>query len=147
MLDAFLPALSSSPRIGVDTTTAALLILSVAVAFVAICMQFLTVLRHGGKDAVVSSFTWLLLASFAAAVGALVWQEHGDFFLLLLMELLASGALAGGILNLRYRKLLREVARERAAANHTPTEFEDVAEALRRKLRAAREARQAAVTG
>lgn len=123
----------------VDLETAVVLILSVGVAFVAITLQFLTVLRHAGKDAVVNAFTWLLLAAFSAAVGALLWQRHGEFFLMLVMEILASGALAGTILNIRYRRMLGEIEKERQAPEYAPTEFENVAAALQNKLRAARE--------
>jgi hypothetical protein len=131
----------------VDQETAVMLIVSVAVAFVAITLQFLTVLRHKGQDAVINSFTWLLLAAFAAAAGGLIWQRHGEFFLTLLMEILASGALAGTILNLRYRKLLKEVAKQRQRPEHVPREFENVAEALRLKLRSARLVKQLRAEG
>lgn len=121
-----------------DFESAVVLIVSVAIAFIAISLQFITVLRHRGQDAVVNSFTWLLLAGFAAAVGAMVWQRHGDFFLMLTLEILASGALSGYLLNLRYRRLLAEVSAQREAAEYVPTEHENVAAALRERLRAAR---------
>lgn len=142
MLEKIYFLLQNPDTAGVDIETATVLILSVGVAFAAITLQFLTVLRHKGKDAVVNAFTWLSLAAFSASVGALLWQRHGEFFLMLVMEILASGAIAGTILNLRYRKMLAAIAQERKAPEYVPTEFENVAASLRNKLRAAREQKQ-----
>ena len=126
---------------GVDIEMAAVLVISVGVAFVAITMQFITVLRHKGEHAVVDSFTWLLLAGFAAAVGAFVWQKHSDFFLTLTLEILASGAIAGFVLNLRNQAMLAEVQKMRKAPKADFVEHQNKAIDIREKLRAAREAK------
>jgi uncharacterized membrane protein YfcA len=117
-------------------------IVSTAIAFGAIVMQFLALLRHQGEEAVVSSLTWLLLASFSVAMGAYFWREFSDFFLVLLMGLLALGALAGYLLNLSKREMLERVRRARALAQASRSEMTDAAISLRLKLQRARQTRR-----
>lgn len=124
--------------IQLDIESAVVLIISSAFAFAAITLQFLTVLRHKGQEAVVDAFTWVLLGAFSALVGALVWQQHGDFFLMLVLEFLAAAAISGYLLSLRYRKLLSDVEEDRKKKSRVPTEHLDAAAGIRDKLRAAR---------
>lgn len=117
-------------------------IVSTAIAFGAIVMQFLALLRHQGDEAVVSSMTWLLLASFSVAMGAYFWREFSDFFLVVLMGLLALGAVAGYLLNLSKREMLERVRRARRRAQASQSEMTDAAISLRLKLQRARQGRR-----
>ncbi len=112
-----------------------------AVALGAIIMQFLTLVRHEGEQAVVSSMTWLLLASFSVAMGAYIWREYSDYFLVLLMGLLAAGAIAGYMLTLSKREIIDRVRRTRRVTGGRRAEVQNAASSLRIKLRHARRVR------
>jgi hypothetical protein len=126
-----------------DPMAALAIIVSTAIATGAVLMQFLTLMRHEGEEAVVSSYTWLLLASFAVAMGAFFWRQHGDYFLVLLMGVLASGAMATFILNLSKRDVIERVRETRETTSGSTPELDDAISTLRNKLKSAREARQA----
>jgi len=120
-----------------DAFTATLVIVSTTIAFGAIVLQFIAVLRHDAHQAVLSSMTWLLLAAFAAAMGAYFHQTLGEFFMVLLMALLSAGGLAGLILNLGRREVIQRAIEEQHTRFAPPTAEQAAAE-LRRKLDKAR---------
>lgn len=124
-----------------DPLAALAIIVATAIATGAVLMQFLTLMRHHGEDAVVSSFTWLLLALFSVTMGAYFWRQYDDYFLVLLMGVLASGAIASYILNLSKREVIDEVRKKRWQAAGHLHELDNTGESLRRKLKAARASR------
>ena len=134
--------MSAAQAQSVDPIAALAIIVSTAIAIGAVFMQFLTLLRHEGEDAVASSFTWLLLASFAIAAGAFFWRQFGDYFLALLMGLLASGAMASFILNQTKRDVIERVKEARHPDAIFTPELDHAGHALRKKIEMAREARQ-----
>lgn len=126
---------------GADPLAALAIIVSTAIATGAVLMQFLTLMRHEGEEALVSSFTWLLLASFAVTMGAFFWRQYGDYFLVLLMGVLASGAIASYILNLSKRDVIERVRESRQQLSGHLPELDTAVSELREKLKAARESR------
>ena len=137
MLQFDMPA-ALSPDQSLDPFTAAVVIISTAIALGAIVLQFITLMRHDGREAVLSSITWLLLAAFAALMGAVFYHTLHDFFLMLLMAMIVAGATAGLVLHYIKSEQIREIRFTRLVLDHEPGNVEDMAARLRRKLRRAR---------
>jgi len=76
-------------------------------------LQFFSIYRHGGRDAIVSMLTWLLVACLCLAVGGYYWQQQRDFFQAVLLLCLAGGALSCFLISLISRKTLEEEAERR----------------------------------
>lgn len=57
-------------------------------------LQFFSIYRHGGRDAVVSMLTWLLVACLCLTVAGYYWQQERDVFQAVLLLTLTGGALS-----------------------------------------------------
>ena len=57
-------------------------------------LQFFAIYRHGGRDAVVSMLTWLLVACLCLTVAGYYWQQERDVFQAVLLLILTGGALS-----------------------------------------------------
>jgi uncharacterized membrane protein YfcA len=137
MLEIDLPAALASNQ-SLDPMTGGVIIIATAIALGAIVLQFITLMRHDGRQAVVSSLTWVLLAGFAALMGALFYQTLQDFFLVLLMALLVAGATAGFVLHYIKSEQIRQIRFTRLVLDYPADDVEDVAARLRRKVHRAR---------
>lgn len=76
-------------------------------------LQFFSIYRHGGRDAVVSILTWLLVACLCLAIAGFYWQQERDFFQAVLLLCLAAGAVSCFLVSLASRKTLEKEAGRR----------------------------------
>jgi uncharacterized protein involved in response to NO len=76
-------------------------------------LQFFSVYRHGGRDAVVSMMTWVLVACLCAALAGYYWQQQRDFFQVVLLLILTGGAISCFLLSIIARVTLGEEAERR----------------------------------
>ena len=120
-----------------------LLTLFAGVALAAVILQFTSLIVRKGQDSVVSLLTWVLLASFAAAIGGYTWKTYEDVFAVVLMGLLSLGAILCFVFSFSKRKVLAEVAQARKAAGTATFAIEDTAAELRMRLQARRQQRAA----
>src|ERR1035437_10327031 len=85
-------------------------------------LQFFSIYRHGGRDAIVSMLTWLLVACLCLAVAGYHWQQQRDFFQAILLLCLAGGAISCFLISLISRKTLeQEAERRKSEAVATPS--------------------------
>ena len=106
-------------------------------------LQFFSIYRHGGRDAVVSMLTWLLVACLCLAVAGYYWQQQRDFFQAILLLCLAGGAVSCFLISLLSRKTLeQEVVRRKSEAVAMPStsnQASAAAAAIRERLAKARQ--------
>ncbi len=107
-------------------------------------LQFFSIYRHGGRDAVVSMMTWVLVAGLCTALAGLYWQQQRDFFQVVLLLILAGGALSCFLISAMSRETLQqEVARRKGEAaggvSALDSAIEDKAAAMRERLALARQ--------
>ncbi|HQW20386.1 MAG TPA: hypothetical protein PLI90_06910 [Rhodocyclaceae bacterium] len=84
-------------------------------------LQFFSIYRHGGRDAVVSMLTWLLVACLCLAVAGYYWKQERDFFQAILLLCLTGGAISCFLVSLLSRKtLVQESERRKSETAVTP---------------------------
>jgi vacuolar-type H+-ATPase subunit I/STV1 len=111
-------------------------------------LQFFSIYRHGGRDAIVSMLTWLLVACLCLAVAGYYWQQQRDFFQAVLLLCLAGGALSCFLVSLISRDTLKQEAeRLKSEAmvmpNKSAEEANAAAAAIRERLAKARHRKEA----
>ncbi len=108
----------------------------------AFMLQFFSIYRHGGRDAVVSMLTWLLVACLCLTVAGYYWQQERDFFQAVLLLFLTGGALSCFLVSLVSRKTLdQESARRKVEVASAPSktdQFVVAAAEFRERLAQAR---------
>ena len=113
----------------------------------AFILQFFSIYRHGGRDAVVSMLTWVLVACLCTAVAGYYWQQQRDFFQVVLLLILTGGALSCFLISIIARSTLdEEVARRKGEASPDTTrddQLEHAAAAIRERLAVARKRKEA----
>ena len=111
--------------------------LGAALIFVgAFILQFFSIYRHRGRDAVVSMMTWVLVACLCMTVAGYYWQQQRDFFQVVLLLFLAGGALSCFMLSAMSRQTLAEESARRKGESIVPSEREAQAEQLAADIRA-----------
>ena len=107
-------------------------------------LQFFSIYRHGGRDAVVSMMTWVLVAGLCTALAGLYWQQQRDFFQVVLLLILAGGALSCFLISVMSRETLQQEVERRKGeaageASALDSAIEDKAAAMRERLALARQ--------
>lgn len=110
----------------------------------AFVLQFFSIYRHGGREAVVSMMTWVLVASLCSALAGYYWQQQRDFFQVILLLILSAGALSCFLISALSRKTLEQEIQRRkiedAPANHQlEAEIANTASTMRHRLAQARQ--------
>ncbi|MBP9713510.1 MAG: hypothetical protein KBD60_07430 [Sterolibacterium sp.] len=106
-------------------------------------LQFFSIYRHGGRDAVVSLLTWVLVACLCASLAGYYWQQQRDFFQVVLLLILTAGALSCFLLSIVARSTLNEEVERRKgdAVADAPRDdqFAQVAKTMRERIALARQ--------
>ncbi len=110
-------------------------------------LQFFSIYRHGGRDAVVSMLTWVLVACLCAAMAGYYWQQQRDFFQVVLLLILTGGALSCFLISIFARNAIEDEVERLKAESGQETNREDqieqAAAAMREKLAIARKRKEA----
>lgn len=113
----------------------------------AFILQFFSIYRHGGRDAVVSMLTWVLVAGLCAAVAGYYWQQQRDFFQVVLLLILTGGALSCFLISIIARGTIEEEVQRRKAEvgpdSSRDDQLEHTAAAMRERLALARKRKEA----
>ncbi len=141
VLKSWLPLLQSAVQeLGFDKILSVIASLVFIATFI---LQFFSIYRHGGRDAVVSMMTWVLVAGLCTALAGLYWQQQRDFFQVILLLILAGGALSCYLISILSKETLKqEVERrrfEKPVSSALDSAVEDKAAAIRERLALARQ--------
>lgn len=71
-------------------------------------LQFFSIYRHGGREAVVSMLTWFLVAGLCTVLAGYYWQQQRDFFQVILLLILTAGALSCLLMSYMARHTIAE---------------------------------------
>lgn len=121
----------------------AIVIFAAGIGIGAAVVQINSILRRGAQDAVTSNGVWLLLVIFSGSATFLLWQTHGNPVLPAVAATLAVSSCLSLLVSMNSRKLLAEVAerRRQESGGNSEASLQGVAQALRERLRDARQQR------
>lgn len=106
-------------------------------------LQFFSIYRHGGRDAVVSMLTWLLVACLCLTVAGYYWQQERDVFQAILLLILTGGALSCFMISFASRATIdMEIERrshDSAAVSEKTAQLEQASAEFRERLAKARQ--------
>ena len=86
-------------------------VLSLTASFIFVgvfLLQFFSIYRHGGREAVVSMLTWVLVAGLCTVLAGYYWQQQRDFFQVVLLLILTVGALICVLMSYMARSTIAE---------------------------------------
>lgn len=124
-------------------------VLSLTASFIFVgvfLLQFFSIYRHGGREAVVSMLTWFLVAGLCTVLAGYYWQQQRDFFQVILLLILTAGALSCLLMSYMARNTIaEEVVRRQAEstvmATH-PDPMDQAIVAMRDRLALARKRKE-----
>ena len=124
-------------------------VLSLTASFIFVgvfLLQFFSIYRHGGREAVVSMLTWFLVAGLCTVLAGYYWQQQRDFFQVILLLILTAGALSCLLMSYMARNTIaEEVVRRQtestAMAAH-PDSMDQAIAAMRDRLALARKRKE-----